>query len=90
MIAGLLPEISRDLGVSLPVTGILISGYAIGVAIGGPIMGLLLTPLQRKQAVLILMGIFVLGHLWCAAAPNYGLLLAGRIVISLSHAHSLG
>jgi MFS transporter, DHA1 family, inner membrane transport protein len=90
MIAGLLPEISSDLGVSIPVTGILISGYAIGVAIGGPIMGLLLTPLQRKQAVLILMGIFVLGHLWCAAAPSYGLLLAGRIVISLSHGAFFG
>lgn len=90
MIAGLLPAISTDLGVSIPTAGLLVSGYAIGVAVGGPIVGLALTPLQRKQGILAVMAIFILGHLWCALAANYGLLLAGRLVISLSHGSFFG
>src|SRR5690349_9617797 len=81
VIAGLLPSISGDLGVSIPAAGLLVTGYAVGVAIGGPIVGLLLTPLQRKQSILLIMGIFILGHVWCTFAPNYALLMAGRIVI---------
>jgi MFS transporter, DHA1 family, inner membrane transport protein len=57
---------------------------------GGPIVGLLLTPLQRKQSILLIMGIFILGHVWCAFAPNYALLMAGRIVISLNHGTFFG
>jgi DHA1 family inner membrane transport protein len=90
VIAGLLPSISVDLAVSIPSAGLLVTGYAIGVAIGGPIMGLLLTPFQRKQSILLVMGIFILGHLWCAFAPNYALLMAGRIIISLSHGTFFG
>lgn len=90
MIAGLLPAISTDLGVSIPTAGLLVSGYAIGVAVGGPLVGLALTPLQRKQSILILMAIFIAGHLWCALAPSYELLMAGRLVISLSHGSFFG
>ncbi len=90
VIAGLLPSISADLHISIPTAGLLVTGYAIGVAVGGPIVGLLLTPLQRKQGILLIMGIFIAGHIWCAVAPDYALLMAGRIVISLSHGTFFG
>lgn len=90
VIAGLLPSISGDLGVSIPAAGLLVTGYAIGVAIGGPIVGLLLTAVQRKLSILLIMGIFILGHVWCAVATDYAWLMAGRIVISLSHGTFFG
>lgn len=85
MIAGLLPAISSDLDVSIPVAGLLVTGYAVGVAVGGPIIALLLAGLRRKRAILVTMAIFLVGHVFCALAPSYELLLTGRIIISLSH-----
>lgn len=85
MVAGLLPSISIDFGVPIAVAGLLVSGYAIGVAIGGPIITLMLSSWQRKNAILATMAIFIVGHVWCAIAPSYFWLLLGRIVISLSH-----
>jgi DHA1 family inner membrane transport protein len=85
VVAGLLPEVSADLGVSVPTAGLLMSGYAIGVAVGGPIVSLLTSRLPRKPTIIALMGIFVIGHVLCAIAPTYPLLMAARIVVSMSH-----
>lgn len=90
VIAGLLPQISRDLGVSIPAAGYLISAYAIGVAIGGPIITLATVRIPRKQNLLYLMAIFIGGHVWCATAQNYELLIAGRLVVALSHGSFFG
>jgi DHA1 family inner membrane transport protein len=88
--AGLVPSISSDLGVSIPTAGLLISAYAAGVAIGGPILSLLTSRFPRKPMILILMGIFFLGHVFAALAPNFGLLMLARIVISLTHGSYFG
>ncbi len=90
VIAGLLPEISADLSVSIPVAGYLISVYAIGVAIGGPIITLAIAKFARKRNLLLLMGIFIAGHVVCALAPGYGMLMVGRLVVSLSHGSFYG
>lgn len=90
VIAGLLPEISRDLGVPVPNAGLLVSGYAIGVAIGGPILTLLTARFPRKPTILFLMAIFVAGHVFGAFAQNYALLLTARLIISLSHGSFFG
>ncbi len=90
VVAGLLPDISRDLAVSIPEAGLLISGYAIGVAIGGPILSLLTSRYPRKPMVLVLMGIFVAGHVLCALAPNYTVLMVARVVISATHGTFFG
>ncbi len=90
VIAGLLPDISRDLGVSIPSAGLLVTGYAIGVAIGGPILSLLTSRFPRKPTIVSLMVIFVVGHVLCAIAPNYLLLMAARIVVSFSHGSFFG
>lgn len=90
VVAGLLPEISRDLGVSVPTAGLLVSGYAIGVAVGGPILSLLTSHFPRKPTILLLMAIFIGGHIFCALAPSYALLMGARIVIAMSHGSFFG
>ena len=90
VVAGLLPEISRDLAVPIPTAGLLVSVYAIGVAVGGPALSLLTSRFPQKLMLLVLMGIFVLGHVFCAMAPTFKLLLAARVVVSMSHGNFFG
>ncbi|WP_425327523.1 MFS transporter [Pseudomonas nitroreducens] len=90
VIMGLLPEVAGDLSVSIPAAGWLVSGYAFSVAIGAPIMALLTARLPRKTALLMLMGIFILGNLLCAVAANYGLLMLARVITALCHGAFFG
>lgn len=88
--AGLVPAISSDLSVSIPTAGLLISAYAAGVAIGGPILSLLTSRFPRKPMILLLMGLFFVGHVFAALAPNFTALMLARLVISLSHGSYFG
>jgi DHA1 family inner membrane transport protein len=90
VIMGLLPQVARNLAVSVPAAGWLISGYALGVCIGAPIMAIATQRLPRRAALLLLMAIFVLGNGLCALAPSYGLLMAGRVVTALCHGTFFG
>ena len=90
VIAGLLPAVSTDLGVSIPTAGLLISAYAIGVAIGGPIVTLLVAKLSRKTAIVILVGAFTAGQALCALAPDYTMLLIARLLVSIGHGAYFG
>ncbi|MFI6177265.1 MFS transporter [Nonomuraea sp. NPDC051191] len=90
VIMGLLPEIAGDYGVSIPTAGLLVTGYAIGVVIGAPLMTALGTRISRKTMLLVLMGLFVAGNLLSALAPGFGTMLAGRIVASLAHGAFFG
>lgn len=90
VIMGLLPDVAGDLAVSIPSAGWLVSGYAFGVAIGAPIMALLTAKLPRKRALLMLMGIFILGNFLCAVAASYGMLMLARIVTALCHGAFFG
>jgi len=90
VIMGLLPDIAGALGVSLPAAGMLVTGYALGVAVGAPIMALVTSRWPRKRALLALMAIFVLGNLLCAVAPGYGFLMAARVVTSFAHGSFFG
>lgn len=90
VIMGLLPDVAGDLGVSIPSAGWLVSGYAFGVAIGAPIMALLTAKLPRKRALLMLMGVFILGNLLCAIAASYDMLMLARVVTSLCHGAFFG
>jgi DHA1 family inner membrane transport protein len=85
MISGLLPSVAAALSVGIPTAGFLITGYALGVVLGGPAMALLTGRLDRRTTLLLLLTIFVLGNLLCANAPSYALLLAGRVVTSFCH-----
>lgn len=88
--AGLVPAISTDLAVSIPTAGLLISAYAAGVAVGGPILSLLTSRFPRKPMILVLMGLFFAGHVFAALAPNFTTLMLARLVISLSHGSYFG
>ncbi|WP_331745254.1 MFS transporter [Kitasatospora sp. NBC_01300] len=90
VVMGLLPEIAGDYGVSIPSAGLLVTGYAIGVVIGAPLMTVLGTRIGRKTMLMILMGLFVAGNLLSAVAPTMGVMLAGRIVASLAHGAFFG
>jgi DHA1 family inner membrane transport protein len=90
VIMGLLPDMARDLGVSVPATGMLVSGYALGVTIGAPIVAILTANMPRKRALLSLIGLFIAGNLFCALAPNYTVLMLARIVTAFCHGAFFG
>ncbi|KLN57845.1 MFS transporter [Variovorax paradoxus] len=90
VIMGLLMQVSADLHVSITAAGLLISGYALGVAAGAPILTIATRKLPRKTVLLALMAIFTLGNLACALAPSYELLMAARVVTSLAHGTFFG
>ncbi|NUT94142.1 MAG: MFS transporter [Saccharothrix sp.] len=90
VIVGLLPEVALDLGVSIPAAGLLVSGYALSVVVGAPLMTALGSRLPRKVVLLALMGVFVLGNALCAVADDYALLMVGRAVAALCHGAFFG
>ncbi|MCE1114872.1 MULTISPECIES: MFS transporter [Pseudomonas] len=90
VIMGLLPDVARDLGVSIPGAGWLVTGYALGVAIGAPFMALATARLPRKAALVALMGVFIVGNLLCAVASDYNLLMFARVVTALCHGAFFG
>ncbi len=90
VIMGLLPEVAGDLQVTIPSAGWLISGYALGVAIGAPIMALLTAKLPRKRTLILLMIIFIIGNVLCALAYTYNLLMLARVVTALCHGAFFG
>ncbi|WP_077033060.1 MFS transporter [Pelomonas sp. KK5] len=90
VIMGLLLQLAADLHTSVATAGLLISGYALGVFAGAPLLTAAMARVPRKTALLALMAIFTLGNVACALAPNYGLLMAARIVTSLAHGTFFG
>jgi DHA1 family inner membrane transport protein len=89
-VQGLLPEVAASLGVSIPQTGLLVTGYGLGVAVGGPIVAIAANGLRRKTILLFLLGIFIVGHVLGAIAPNYLVLMIARIVASFCHGSFMG
>ncbi|UOB52452.1 MFS transporter [Acinetobacter junii] len=87
---GLLPNIAHDLGVSIPSAGMLITGYALGVMLGAPIVTLWFGGFARHNALILLMAIFTIGNLIAAFAPNYMSLMGARLITSLNHGAFFG
>lgn len=90
VIMGLLPQVAADFHVSIPSAGYLVTGYALGVVLGAPLMSALGTKVPRKKMLMLLMGLFILGNALSALAPTFGLMLTGRIVASLAHGAFFG
>jgi DHA1 family inner membrane transport protein len=90
VIMGLLMEVGTDLGVSISIAGLLISGYALGVVAGAPILTTLTGRMPRKTVLLGLMVIFTLGNLACAVAPDYTTLMAARVLTAFAHGTFFG
>ncbi|MBD0675199.1 MFS transporter [Streptomyces sp. CBMA156] len=84
VVAGLLPRIAEDTGVSLPAAGMLVSGYAAGMVVGAPLLTVLGARIARRRMLLYLAGLFVVAGLVTALAPGFGVLLAGRVLSALA------
>lgn len=85
VIVGLIPTIATDLGIGLPSAGLLVSLYALGVAVGAPVLTALTGKLPRKRLLLALMALFTLGNLMAWQAPGYETLIAARVLTGLAH-----
>jgi predicted MFS family arabinose efflux permease len=85
VIVGLIPTIAADLQVSLPSAGLLVSLYALGVAIGAPVLTALTGRMPRKTLLIGLMVLFTLGNLLAWKAPGYMSLMTARVLTGLAH-----
>jgi len=85
VIVGLIPTVATDLGIGLPSAGLLVSLYALGVAIGAPVLTALTGKLPRKALLLGLMALFTVGNLLAWKAPSYESLIAARVLTGLAH-----
>ncbi|WP_313031301.1 MFS transporter [Massilia alkalitolerans] len=85
VIVGLIPTIAASLQVSVPSAGLLVSLYALGVAVGAPVLTALTGRMPRKQLLLGLMLLFTIGNLVAWMAPGYAALMAARVLTGLAH-----
>lgn len=85
VISGILPPLAEDLAVTIPVAGLLVSAYAIGVAIGGPVITVFTSRFSQRNVLICLMIVFSIAQLLCAMAPDYGLLLVARLLSACAH-----
>jgi DHA1 family inner membrane transport protein len=90
VIMGLLPNVAHDLSVTIPQAGLLVSGYALSVTFGAPIVAIATARLDRRCALLLLISVFTLGNFLCALAPSYVLLMSARIVTAFCHGAFFG
>ena len=89
-IMGLLPDVATSLRVTIPQAGLLVTGYALAVTIGSPILAIATARLPRRAALVGLMAIFILGNVLCALAPSYWTLMGARVVTALAHGAFFG
>ncbi|MEQ8145256.1 MFS transporter [Streptomyces sp. OP7] len=87
---GLLPQIADGVAVSVPDAGNVVSAYALGVVVGAPLLTAMGARVPHKRLLLMLTGLFVVGNVASALAPNYGLLFAARILAGLPHGALFG
>jgi DHA1 family inner membrane transport protein len=90
VIMGLLLQVAADLQVTVATAGLLISGYALGVFVGAPVLTATTSRLPRKTVLVLLMAIFTLGNIACALAPNYEFLMLARVITALAHGTFFG
>jgi len=90
IIMGLLPNLAESFSVSIPKAGVLVTAYALSVTVGSPLVAMATSRLERKQALLLLLGVFTVGNLACALAPTYDLLFAARVLTALCHGAFFG
>lgn len=85
VIVGLLPTVAADLSIDLPLAGLIVSVYALGVTFGAPVLTALTGRVPRKPLLLSLMALFVVGNAAAALSPSYAPLLAARVVSAFAH-----
>ncbi|AYG03904.1 MFS transporter [Gryllotalpicola protaetiae] len=86
VVVGILPDISGSFHVPIATAGLLVTSYAIGIAVAGPVLVAVTGRFERKRLLLFWMGIFILANLATAFAPSFGILVIARVLASFSHA----
>ncbi|GAA2386557.1 MFS transporter [Streptomyces glaucosporus] len=84
MISGLLQPLARDMDVSIPQAGLLVSAFAIGMVVGAPVLAGATLRLPQRTTLIALLAVFGLGQVAGAVAPSYGVLFASRVVSALA------
>ena len=90
VIAGILPDVARGLGVSVPSAGYLVTGYALGIAIGGPLLTVATTNVSRRTLLVSLALVFTAGQVACALAPGFASMLLVRVAVAVAHGAFFG
>ena len=85
VIAGVLPNVAEGLGVSIPTAGYLVTGYALGIAIGGPLLTIVTGRVPRRTLLIWLAVIFTAGQVACALAPGFAEMLFLRVAVAVAH-----
>ncbi|MGH2666141.1 MFS transporter [Flavobacterium sp.] len=85
VIVGLLPTVAQDLNITIPSAGLLVSLYAIGVAIGAPILTALTSNIPRKKLLIAIMILFIAGNGIASIAPGFVTLVIARIITGFAH-----
>jgi MFS transporter, DHA1 family, inner membrane transport protein len=89
-VMGFLPQVAADLSVSVPAAGTLVTGYAVGVVVGAPLLTAAGARLPRRTLLLLFMALFAVGNGLAAVAPGFGTLVAARFVAGLPHGAFFG
>ncbi|MEN2421208.1 Cmx/CmrA family chloramphenicol efflux MFS transporter [Streptomyces rimosus] len=84
MLSGILQPLARDMGVSIPQAGLLVSAFAIGMVVGAPVLAGATLQLPRRTTLIGLLTVFGLGQVAGAVAPSYGVLFVSRVVSALA------
>jgi MFS transporter, DHA1 family, inner membrane transport protein len=90
VIAGVLPEVADGLGITVPTSGTLVSAYALGIAIGGPLLTIATARLPRRELIIGLLVTFILGQAACALAPGFASMLLFRFATAVAHGTYFG
>ncbi|KAA1184491.1 MFS transporter [Rhizobium tropici] len=90
VIAGILPDVAQGLDVSIPFAGYLVSGYALGIAIGGPLLTMATRQVSRRTILIALTIAFCLGQIACALAPDFATMLLFRVATAIAHGAYFG
>ncbi|WP_046181198.1 MFS transporter [Domibacillus tundrae] len=84
-VIGILPLIAEHFHISVSKAGLLVSLFALAVAISAPTMPLLFSSINRKKVMLLVLGIFVLGNITSMFATNFTVLLIARVIPAIFH-----
>ncbi|GEN85284.1 MFS transporter [Oceanobacillus sojae] len=90
MVAGIMPSLSEEFGVSIAAIGYLISAYAVGMIVGGPILTIALLKVPLKKGLIALTLVFLIGQTIAATAPNYEVMMAARVVQGIASSATFG
>ncbi|WP_144509755.1 MFS transporter [Bacillus sp. FJAT-22090] len=79
-VIGILPYIADHFHISVSKAGLLVSLFALTVAVAGPTMPLLFSGINRKKAMLFVLGIFVLGNIVSIFTSNFTIAIIARVI----------